>query len=242
MRAARHDDADRAFQGFMTSRWDRLRRAAYLLTGNFHDAEDLAQAALVRVYVKWDRVSTSNEIDAYVWRILVHTNADRVRRRRIRELLGVGAPEQAGDDRTGQVDVRRSLLDALGRLPVRQRTVLVLCYFEDMSHAQVAEVLGTKASTVRGQVTRALARLRADGTLAVLAGRDPEEPPDESAAGAGPGTETGADADAAASEEHAAAVREDRLGGNFRTEANRSADAGGIPRGYTTNSVKAVGT
>ncbi|WTW92738.1 SigE family RNA polymerase sigma factor [Streptomycetaceae bacterium NBC_01309] len=177
VRASRREDADRAFQGFMTSRWARLRRAAFLLTGNFHDAEDLAQAALVRVYVKWDRVSASDEIDAYVWRILVHANADRLRRRRIRELLGVGAPERAGDDRTGEVDARRSLVDALGRLPVRQRTVLVLCFFEDMSHAQAAEVLGTRASTVRSQVVRALARLRADGTLAVLAGRDPGEPP-----------------------------------------------------------------
>ncbi|MDI2125543.1 SigE family RNA polymerase sigma factor [Yinghuangia seranimata] len=167
-------NTDEDFRAFMASRWPRLLRAARLLTGNHHDAEDLVQAALSRAYVKWDKVEKSDQIDAYVWRILVNTHATRLRRTRLRELLSPRVPEPVHDDATGQVDARDALVGALTRLPRRQRTVLVLCFFEDMSPAQAAAVLGTTASTVRSQSARAIATLRADGTLAAL--REPARP------------------------------------------------------------------
>ncbi|WP_331766097.1 SigE family RNA polymerase sigma factor [Embleya sp. NBC_00896] len=178
MRQRTGQEVDDDFRGFMTSRWSRLLRAAYLLTGNHHDAEDLTQAAFARAYAKWERVDNSDNPDAYMWRILVHTNADRLRRTRLRELLTAHIPDRATVDGTGRIETRSILVEALARLPRRQRTVIVLCYFEDMSHAQAAEVLGTKATTVRSQVARALAKLRVDGALtSAQAPTAPASPP-----------------------------------------------------------------
>lgn len=170
MTAADDGDGDAEFREFMVSRWPRLLRAATLLTGHHHDGEDLAQSALARVYAKWDRVAKSEQIDAYVWRILVNTHANQLRRKRLRELVSGRVPESAGDDATNDVDSRDALIRALAALPRRQRAVVVLCFFEDMSHAQAAAVLGTTASTVRSQVTRAIAKLRADAVLTGLRG------------------------------------------------------------------------
>lgn len=172
MNNARDDE----FHRFMTDRWPSLVRTAYLLTGSHHDAEDLAQNALARAYVKWDHVTHSDDMAAYVRRIMIHAHADRFRRRAAREWFTPRLPETPVADRTAHVERRSALMDALARLPVRQRSVVVLCYFEDMTHAQVAAALGTRTSTVRSQITRGLAKLRADGVLAAMA-QHPATPP-----------------------------------------------------------------
>ncbi|GAA2486741.1 SigE family RNA polymerase sigma factor [Streptomyces thermolineatus] len=161
-----NSDTDEGFRAFVVGRWPRMLRTAYLLTGNHHDAEELVQTALARAYAKWGRVLRSDDADAYVWQIMIHANADRFRRRRIREWVTPRLPETPVADRTGQVEEHRSLMEALGRLSARQRSVLVLRYFEDMTHRQIAGLLGTREATVRSQITRGLARLRQDHTLA----------------------------------------------------------------------------
>jgi RNA polymerase sigma-70 factor (sigma-E family) len=158
------DDAE--FRGFMAHRWPSLLRTAYLLTGSHHDAEDLAQSALAKAYAKWDRVRASDDPAAYVRKILVHTHADRYRKLRVREWLTGRLPDHPVQDPAALADDRAALVQALSRLPARQRAAVVLCYFEDMTHAQVAVVLGTRPGTVRGQISRALTKLREDGVLA----------------------------------------------------------------------------
>jgi RNA polymerase sigma-70 factor (sigma-E family) len=168
--------SDDEFHNFMTGRWPSLVRTAYLLTGSHHDAEDLAQNALARAYVKWNHVRRSDDMTAYVRQIMIHAHADRFRRRTVREWFTPRLPEMPVADQTAHVDRRSALMDALGRLPAQQRSVVVLCYFEDMTHAQVAAALGTRTSTVRSQITRGLAKLRADGILAALAERPAASP------------------------------------------------------------------
>jgi RNA polymerase sigma-70 factor (sigma-E family) len=144
------------FEQFVTARSPALLRTAYLLTGNHQDAEDLVQAALVKAVPAWGRV---REHEPYVRRILVHESVSRWRRRRWRETsteslpeLGVGAVD---------VDTRLALRQALGRLAPRQRAVIVLRYFEDLTEAQTADVLQISVGTVKSQSRDALARLRA---------------------------------------------------------------------------------
>ncbi|MGI5380808.1 SigE family RNA polymerase sigma factor [Streptomyces sp. CA-251387] len=158
--------SDDEFHNFMTGRWASLVRTAYLLTGSHHDAEDLAQSALARAYAKWDKVRHSDDMAAYVRKIMIHVHADGFRRRTVREWFTSRLPETAVADRTAQVEHRSVLVDALARLPLRQRSAVVLRYFEDMPPAQIAAALGIRESTVRSQITRGLAGLRDDGVLA----------------------------------------------------------------------------
>ncbi|NUR03228.1 MAG: SigE family RNA polymerase sigma factor [Streptomyces sp.] len=157
----------------MAARWPSLVRTAYLLTGSHHSAEDLAQTAMVRAYVKWSRVRASDDPAAYVRQIMVHCHADQFRRRRVVEWLTARMPEPQPAQVAGGSDETEVLFAALSRIPARQRTVVVLYYFDDMTHAQIAAALGSRESTVRGQLSRALARLRRDDVLAAL---DPHKP------------------------------------------------------------------
>ncbi|MFF8955899.1 SigE family RNA polymerase sigma factor [Streptomyces sp. NPDC014894] len=152
--------AEVEFKAFVVSRWPRMLRTARLLTGNHHDAEDLVQAALAKAYVKWERVQRADDIDAYVWRIMINANADRLRLVRVREWLTSGFPETAAPDRTDGIADRSALSAALRGLPPRQRAVVVLRYLEDRSETEVARMLGTRVGTVRSHTARALRRLR----------------------------------------------------------------------------------
>jgi RNA polymerase sigma-70 factor (sigma-E family) len=148
------------FRAFMVSRWPRMLRTAHLLTGHHQDAEDLVQAALAKAYVKWERVRRTDDPDAYVWRIMINTNADRLRRMKVREWLTTRFPEPAAPDRNEAFAERSALLDALARLPAKQRAVVVLRYLEDRSESEVARLLGTGVGTVRSHTARALKKLR----------------------------------------------------------------------------------
>jgi len=153
------------FEEFMTSRWPGLVRLAFGLTGDRWLAEDLAQTALACAYASWWRVRRADDPDAYVRRILVNASKSRFRHRRVSERPAVTAPETAVPDPTASVDERSALLAALQELPPRQRAVVVLRYWEDLTDAQTGALLGCSASTVRSQAARALAKLRASGAL-----------------------------------------------------------------------------
>ncbi|MTE20150.1 SigE family RNA polymerase sigma factor [Streptomyces sp. TRM43335] len=166
--------AEADFREYVADRWPRMLRTAYLLTGNHHDAEDLVQASLAKAYTRWERVQRADDPDAYVWRIMINTNVDRLRGLRVREWLTTRFPESQTADGTDRIVDRNLLLKALGRLPARQRAVLVLRFLEDRSETEVAKVLGTRVGTVRSHTARALARLRRDGTVLGLGnGRTP---------------------------------------------------------------------
>ncbi|WP_129843502.1 SigE family RNA polymerase sigma factor [Streptomyces sp. RFCAC02] len=159
-RARGTDDA--GFEVYAVSRWPRLLRTAYLLTGHHHDAEDLVQAALVKAYARWERVVRADDPDAYVWRIMINADHDRVRRSRIRESLTTRFPERTVGDRADQVVARDVLTAALQRLPARQRAAVVLRYVEDRTETEVAALLGVRVGTVRSRSARGLEKLRAD--------------------------------------------------------------------------------
>jgi RNA polymerase sigma-70 factor (sigma-E family) len=154
------------FEEFMTSRWPALVRLAFGLTGDRWLAEDLAQSALASAYASWWRVRRADDPDAYVRRILINASKSRFRRQRVAEQP---SPEEVPDvaaDPAAAIGERSALLAALSTLPPRQRAVVVLRYWEDLSDAQAAAMLGCSASTVRSQAARALAKLRASGALA----------------------------------------------------------------------------
>lgn len=143
------------FTTWATGVQPRLLRAAYLLTGDRHRAEDLVQDALLKVALRWTRLQQGNPT-AYARRILVNDNASWWRRRRE---YAVPEPQDApvhDDDPLVSLVVRR----ALSRLTPRQRAVLVLRHLEDLSEREVAEALGVSVGTVKSQNAAALARLR----------------------------------------------------------------------------------
>ncbi|WP_316528483.1 SigE family RNA polymerase sigma factor [Kitasatospora brasiliensis] len=157
------------FEAFAATRWRRLVRTAYLLTGDHHEAEDVVQATFAKVFRNWSRISRLDEPDAYVHRALVNNNLSRHRRRRVRQLLVPVLPDRAHGADGGQreVEERSALLQALAELPQRQRAVVVLRYWEDMSERQVADVLGCSPGNVKSQASRGLAKLRGHPALAL---------------------------------------------------------------------------
>jgi RNA polymerase sigma-70 factor (sigma-E family) len=166
--AETHDalpDRDAEFREFMLGRWPMLVRLAYGLTGDRGHAEDLAQAALARAYAAWGRVRRAEDPDAYVRRILINLNNRRFRRQRIDERSSEVLPEPAVADATGQADQRSDLLAALRDLPPRQRAVVVLRYWDGLTEAQAAAVLGCSVGNVKSQASRALAKLRTSDRL-----------------------------------------------------------------------------
>ena len=162
------DARDRTqFEEFATSRWAGLVRLAFGLTGDSWLAEDLAQTALASAYATWWRVRRADDPDAYVRRILINASKRRFRRGRVSEQSSEPGdlPDLTVADPAAGIDERSALMAALAGLPPRQRAVIVLRYWEDMTDAQVGVLLGCSASTVRSQAARALAKLRASGGL-----------------------------------------------------------------------------
>lgn len=154
------------FDDFVAARSSRLLRVAYLLTRDWAHAEDLLQTALAKAWPVWQRIEGDPE--PYIRKIIANTYASWWRRRWTAAELPTGKlPEEpaAGRDVAGQVDDRERLWQALGRLPRRQRAVVVLRYFEDLSTAEIADVLGCSIGTVKSQCSRALAKLRLDASL-----------------------------------------------------------------------------
>ena len=147
-----------AFRAFALTRRPTLRRTAFLLCGDWHQADDLVQTALVKLYVAWPRIRASEPPDGYTHRILVRCFLDERRRPWRREspvevLDETGAPARPTDE---LLDLRA----ALARLPRRQRATLLMRFWLDASVAQTAEALGCSEGTVKSQTARAVNTLR----------------------------------------------------------------------------------
>ena len=150
------------FDEFVATHADDLLRTAYLIVWDEAEAEDLVQECLMKLARRWPRVSRMEHSGAYGRRVLVNLALDgaRGRARRRSELEPGVAASATAVDPLPMLDTRAELIDALGRLPARQRAVLVLRYFNDLTEAQVAEVLGCSPGTVKSSASRGLARLR----------------------------------------------------------------------------------
>ncbi|WP_225824152.1 SigE family RNA polymerase sigma factor [Streptomyces naphthomycinicus] len=158
-----------SFASYVRARQPVLLRAARSLTANPCDAEDLLQTALAKTYVAWERIEDQRALDGYVRRALLNTRTSQWRKRRVDEFACDELPEPEplpGDDDPAE---RQALHDAMWRavmkLPARQRAMVVLRYYEDLSEAQTAEVLGVSVGTVKSAVSRALGKLREDPEL-----------------------------------------------------------------------------
>jgi RNA polymerase sigma-70 factor (sigma-E family) len=158
--------ADEEFGRFVVARSLALRRTAYLMCGDWHEAEDLVQRALIKLHAAWGRVRSDDDLDAYLRKTLLRTCIDEKRRARWRrehpashalpdtlEAPGEPDPETLSD--------RDTLVAALRGLPAGQRAVLVMRFWEDLSVEDTAHSLGCSAGTVKSQTSRGLGTLRA---------------------------------------------------------------------------------
>jgi RNA polymerase sigma-70 factor (sigma-E family) len=152
-------DRDAAFAEYFAARSGAMRGTAFLLCGDWHRAEDLVQTAFTKLYTHWHRVARHEALDPYVRQVLIRTFIDDGRRGWWRRERPRETPiEQAAAP--GSADDRLMLLQALAGVPPRQRAVLVLRYWEDMSVDETAAVLGCTAGTVKSQAARGLDALR----------------------------------------------------------------------------------
>ncbi len=156
---------DPDFRDYVQTRSRALVRTAYLLTGNLADAEDLVQSALAKTYLAWDRIEDRGALDGYVRRAIVNTHISWWRRRRVQEYPTDELPDQAVADHATSSDLNETLRRAVDRLPQRMRAAVMLRYYDDMTEAEVAEVLGVSLGTVKSTVARAVAKLRIDADL-----------------------------------------------------------------------------
>jgi RNA polymerase sigma-70 factor (sigma-E family) len=163
------------FAQFVEARQRALQRTAWLLTGDWAVAEDLVQTALVRSWPRWERIRRRDDPEIYVRRAMVNTWASWRRRRWWGERPSEAVPDvpAAGDVAT-EVTVRVAVQGALRSLTARQRAVLVLRVYDDMTEAQVAHVLDCAVGTVKSTMAQAVARLREDQRLAGLMDREPQ--------------------------------------------------------------------
>lgn len=153
-------DDDDGFPAFVREQWAPLVRTAFLLTGDRSYAEDLVQTALEKTHRKWRKVAVMDSPAAYVHRAMVNTAISWRRRRSWGEVPQTPADAAQVDDPFERVAQRQQLVAALRQLPPKMRAVLVLRYFEDLSEADTAAVLGCSAGTVKSQASRGLQRLR----------------------------------------------------------------------------------
>jgi RNA polymerase sigma-70 factor (sigma-E family) len=156
-------ESTNSYDAFVRARTPALLRAAYLLTGDQHLAEDLVQAALARTHRAWRRLEREENAEAYTRKVMYHLQVAWWRRPRVIESLAGSVPERAGrsePDLSDRAALRETLRQALLKLTRAQRAVLVLRFFEDRSENETAQALGVSIGTVKSQTARALARLR----------------------------------------------------------------------------------
>lgn len=154
--------AEREFLEFMAVRQGRLFRVALLLAGDHQRAEDLLQTTLVKLAQNWPRVRRAQHPDAYVRRVMYHEQISWWRRRAAQPVETDEPPPDraAPGDLADRAALRLSVAAALRELPVRQRTALVLRFFEDLPERDVAAIMHCGVGTVRTHIARALSRLR----------------------------------------------------------------------------------
>ncbi|GII59043.1 RNA polymerase sigma factor [Planotetraspora thailandica] len=150
------------FRRFVVGTSAALFRTAYLLTGDRWAAEDLVQTALAKTAAKWDTIRDPEAVEGYVRRVMYNEQVSSWRRRfrGFHEVPTDSPPEVADRGHEDAVELRQAMRTALARLTPRQRTILVLRYFEDMSETEISSVLGIGVGSVRSQIHRSLERLK----------------------------------------------------------------------------------
>ncbi|WP_406318848.1 SigE family RNA polymerase sigma factor [Streptosporangium sp. NBC_01639] len=151
-------DDEPGFDSFVAEHADALLRYGYVLTGNPHDAADLVQEALLRLRGAWPRVRRKDSPQSYARTTMARLHISVWRRRRREHLTGE-PPDQAGHE-VFPSDGEQGLWEELSALPRRQRAVLVPRYYEQLTDAEIAKVLGISSGTVRSQASRGLDKLR----------------------------------------------------------------------------------
>jgi len=161
-----------SFSSYVRARQPVLLRTARSLTANPSDAEDLLQTALTKTYVAWERIEDHRALDGYVRRALLNTRTSQWRKRKVDEFVCEELPEPepvpGEDDPAEQQALHDAMWRAIMKLPDRQRAMVVLRYYEDLSEVQTAEVLGVSVGTVKSAVSRALGKLREDPELGLV--------------------------------------------------------------------------
>lgn len=153
---------EQEFAEYFARRREAVRRTAYMLCGDWHRADDLAQTAFVAVHRRWQKIRDRAALDAYVRKTLVRASIDESRRPWRREHTVETMPDEAGNEGglDERVATRETLLAALTKVPPRQRAVLVLRYFEGLDVRAAAKALGCTEGTVKSQTARGLVALR----------------------------------------------------------------------------------
>jgi RNA polymerase sigma-70 factor (sigma-E family) len=147
------------FTEYATASATRLRSIAYLMCRDWHQAQDLTQSALAKVFVAWPRIRRRDNVDAYARQVLVREFLNGKRKSSSTERPVAEVPE--GFARPDRPELRLTLIDALGRLPANRRAAVVLRYWEDHSIERVAEIMRTTPGAVRSHCFRGLQDLRA---------------------------------------------------------------------------------
>jgi RNA polymerase sigma-70 factor (sigma-E family) len=161
VKAQAQHEKDAEFEAYMAARQPSLLRTAYLISGDRHTAEDLVQTALAKLYLSWDKVHDRQMIDGYVRRIIVNEHNSLWRRPwKKRELSTDTLPDHRTVTDEHDHGQRDALWEFVQTLPRKQRAVIVLRYYEDLSEAEIAETLGISTGTVKSQASRALAAMR----------------------------------------------------------------------------------
>jgi RNA polymerase sigma-70 factor (sigma-E family) len=148
------------FEEYVRSRQESLLRSARRLVPDPVDAQDLVQTALCRTFPRWDRIADKQLADAYMRRVMINTRTEWWRARKLDEVPTENLPDASIDDGTEQHADRAMLISALRVLAPKQRQVVVLRHWEQMSTEETARVLGMSTGTVKSTLHRALARLR----------------------------------------------------------------------------------
>ncbi|MEO5666335.1 MAG: SigE family RNA polymerase sigma factor [Nocardioides sp.] len=157
MRAASRDEA---FTAYVAARQTYLRRIAYAICGDWHQADDLLQIALTKLYVAWPRLRREGAEDAYVRQIILRSHIDETRRPHRREAPGLDGHDPSAREPL-PVEEGSALFDALQELPVMQRKVIVLRHWLGLDVRETARELGLAEGTVKSHSSRGLATLEA---------------------------------------------------------------------------------
>jgi RNA polymerase sigma-70 factor (sigma-E family) len=156
---------DEEFSEFASHRWLVLTRSAALLGASRHEAEDLAQTTLMQCYLSWSKVTGADNVDAYVYRILLNAYRASHRRRWWGERPTRDLPDTARPDPSADVDTADAVRRSLSRLNQGQREVVVLRYFVHLGEQEIAQVLGIAPGTVKSRLSRGLQQLSTDSHL-----------------------------------------------------------------------------
>jgi RNA polymerase sigma-70 factor (sigma-E family) len=158
-----HDPGDgQDFESWLAARAGSLQRTAHLLTGDVHSGQDLLQTTLAKLFRGWDRIRRVDNVDAYARKALVNEYRSSWRRpvRRLEQVVET-VPDRPAPESPAYDDTREAVWRFVCSLPPRQRTVVVLRFYEQLTEAEIADVMGISVGTVKSQSSRAIASLRA---------------------------------------------------------------------------------